>query len=193
MIKIVRFIATFFDDYESRQTRVDKVQQNIAVVTADMWCLRWSIRASSSRVRIKVIADVSSFSAMHFRGHTRNAAVRRDRTCCSCNTKDDTRTLFLRRPMCGVEAFSPTIMFPRLARRCLGVTCLVGSSTFLLFYQSMMVRRTAPIMQTRRRVRSFFSYVCTQEKTVARKSPLIIKNTSRESKFSIGFPKNGIS
>jgi len=126
---------------------------------------------------------------MHFRGRARNA-VRRERTCCSCNTKDDTADPFSRRPMCGVEAFSPTIVFPRLARR-LALRVAFGSSTFLLFRRPATVRRTAPIMQTWRRIRSVFFLRLHARKTAARRPPLITEDTSHESKFSVGFPKNG--
>lgn len=54
-------------------------------------CFALSIQ-TRSRVRIKVTADVS-FQLCIFADGARNAAVRRDRTCCSCGTKDDIRRL----------------------------------------------------------------------------------------------------
>lgn len=102
---------------------------------------------------------------MHFRGRARNAAVRRDRTCCSCSTKDDTRTRSRDGQRGGSFTYYRVSPCLASARRydALVLRVAFGSSTFLLFRRltTTTVRRTAPIMQTRRRVRSFFlSCVC---------------------------------
>lgn len=102
---------------------------------------------------------------------------------------------FSRRPTCG-GSFTYYRVSPHLASRRYDASALriaFGSSTFLLFRRpTTTVRRTAPIMQTRRRICSFFFLRMHARNGREEGVRLITEDAPRESKFSVGFPRNDI-